>query len=218
MSDTTETTEEAAAETPEAPPTEEASAEAPPENGDAAAPADDDQKLELAELEEETPSEAAAEDAPDPGGDMVDMAAAMDLDEPRDPVKELDDHAEPVTFVNLQYGDISADRAAFKENTGVDMIHDETIEALKDMDGFAAQISAMDLVVSIGNSTVEIAGALGVPVWTLVQFEPKWVWMLERGHSPWYPSMHLYRQSAHGDWESIMDRMAGDLRKMAEPS
>ena len=120
-----------------------------------------------------------------------------------------------ITFVDLQYGNRESDRAAFLGNTGVDMIHDGSIDPLKDMDGFAAQVAAMDLVVSIGNSTVETAGALGVPTWSLIQRHYNWVWLLEREHSPWYPSLRLYRQSERGEWESVIEEVAQALQRKA---
>ncbi|MBL6934214.1 MAG: tetratricopeptide repeat protein [Alphaproteobacteria bacterium] len=121
-----------------------------------------------------------------------------------------------IAFVDLQYGDTEAEHAAVRAETGIELLYDESIDPLEDMDAFAAQVAAMDLVVSVGNSTVEVAGALGVPVWTFVSFDSHWVWMREREHSLWYPGMRLYRQSARGDWESVINRVAGELEKMAE--
>jgi ADP-heptose:LPS heptosyltransferase len=72
------------------------------------------------------------------------------------------------------------------------------------MDLFAAQIAAMDLVITIDNSTAHLAGALGVPVWVLLPFAPDWRWLLEREDCPWYPSMRLFRQPLPGDWESVV--------------
>jgi len=39
-----------------------------------------------------------------------------------------------------------------------------------------------------------LAGAMGKPVRTLLPFSPDWRWMIERGDSPWYPTMRLFRQ------------------------
>ena len=80
-------------------------------------------------------------------------------------------------------------------------------------DGFADQIAAMDLVVSIDNSTVHLAGALGVPVWTLLPYSPDWRWMLDRDDSIWYPSMRLFRQPAPGCWQSVFGKVAEALRR-----
>ncbi|MBI3710298.1 MAG: tetratricopeptide repeat protein, partial [Proteobacteria bacterium] len=73
-----------------------------------------------------------------------------------------------IVFVNLQYGDCAADLAAVKEKLGVAVHHGAEIDSLKDLDGFAAQVAAMDLVISVSNTAVHFAGALNVPVWTML--------------------------------------------------
>jgi hypothetical protein len=56
---------------------------------------------------------------------------------------------------------------------------------------------------------------LGKPVWTLLPFAPDWRWLLEREDSLWYPTMRLLRQPALGDWPSVVERVADDLRRLA---
>jgi tetratricopeptide (TPR) repeat protein len=117
-----------------------------------------------------------------------------------------------VQYINLQYGDCKKELKEAEETFGV-VIHDwEDSDSLKDLDSFASQIAALDLVISVDNATVHLAGALGLPVWTLLPFVPDWRWLLEREDSPWYPTMRLLRQPFRGDWESVMARVAGDLR------
>lgn len=108
-------------------------------------------------------------------------------------------------FINLQYGDTSEERRDVTQQLGVDILHDDAIDPMEDLDAFAAQVAAMDLVISIDNSTVHFAGALGVDVWTLLPFVAEWRWMLERSDSPWYPTMRLFRQPAMDDWFSVVE-------------
>ncbi len=117
-------------------------------------------------------------------------------------------------FVNLQYGDCEEELSRLKRDTGVTVYHDNTVNSLKDLDGFAAQVAAMDLVISTSNSTVHFAGALGVSVWTLL---PKgdgllWYWFSEGDDSLWYPSMRLFRQDSIGDWSGLLVRVAEAFR------
>lgn len=116
-----------------------------------------------------------------------------------------------IHFMNLQYGDYKGELREVQENYGV-TIHDwEDADPLKDLDNFAAEIAALDLVLSVDNSTVHMAGAMGTPVWVLLPLVPDWRWMLGREDSPWYPTMRLFRQQSPGDWESVIKRIAGEL-------
>ena len=118
-----------------------------------------------------------------------------------------------VTFVNLQYGDCAEELTQLERDSGVTVLRDETVDALKDLDGFAAQVTAMDLVISTSNSTVHFAGALGVPVWTLLPRGDAllWYWFHETEQSLWYPGMRLFRQDHPGDWSMPLARVQAAL-------
>jgi len=93
---------------------------------------------------------------------------------------------------------------------------DRSVDQLSNIDLFAAQIAAMDLVITIDNSTAHLAGALGVPVWVLLPFARDWRWLQARDDSPWYPTMRLFRQPRRGDWQSVVQgvqsALAGAIR------
>ncbi len=119
---------------------------------------------------------------------------------------------EGVHFINLQYGDCRQEIEEAHENLGV-CIHDwEDADPLRDMDNFAAQISALDLVISIDNSTVHMAGSLGIPTWVLLPTPPDWRWMLDREDTPWYPSLRLLRQPQPGEWAPVFGRATDELK------
>jgi tetratricopeptide (TPR) repeat protein len=84
-------------------------------------------------------------------------------------------------------------------------------EELQDFDDTAAVLSLCDLVVSVDTSVAHLAGAMGRPTWVLLPFHPDWRWMLDRTDSPWYPTARLYRQSAAGDWDTVIARLGSDL-------
>ncbi len=98
-------------------------------------------------------------------------------------------------FVNLQYGDCAEEIKAAKQKFGVEIHQDPEIDPLADMDGFFAQVAAMDLVISTSNSAAHVAGALNVPTWLLLPHGrgALWYWFLRREDSPWYPSMKIFR-------------------------
>jgi hypothetical protein len=62
----------------------------------------------------------------------------------------------------------------------------------------ASVMRSLDLVLSVDSMPAHLAGALGVPVWTLLQHRADWRWMDGRDASPWYPSMRLLRQPGAG--------------------
>jgi hypothetical protein len=121
-----------------------------------------------------------------------------------------------ITFVDLQYGDTEAERQAFQSETGTAIVHDAGIDQMADLDAFAAQVAAMDLVISVSNTTVHIAGALGVPTWILLNAVPLSCWMLEGDTSPWYPSVKLFRQADAGQWAGVIDRAYAELASFAK--
>ena len=113
-------------------------------------------------------------------------------------------------WVSLQYGDpeMLANQIAA---AGAPILIDRTVDQLSDLDIFAAQIMAMDLVITIDNSTAHLAGALGVPVWVLLPFAPDWRWLLNGEDCLWYPTMRLFRQTELGNWQSVLERVRGSL-------
>ena len=118
-------------------------------------------------------------------------------------------------FVSLQYGEHSGAYKALRDATGLSLIVDKTVDAKNDLERFAAQVAAMDLVISVSNTTVHFAGALGVPVWTLVPASVGriWYWFLDRTDSPWYPTMRLFRQQRGIDWSPTLRAVARDLKQ-----
>jgi len=75
----------------------------------------------------------------------------------------------------------------------------------------AYALSAMDLVVTVDTAVAHLAGALGIPTLVLVECLPDWRWLMGRPDSPWYPTLELWRQPTHGDWTSVIRRMAAEL-------
>ena len=106
-------------------------------------------------------------------------------------------------FINLQYGNVKQEVEEHISNKNDTSIYlDNDIDPLENLDDFAAQIAALDLVISTSNATVHMAGALGEKVWNLLRYMPSWRWMLNKRDTLWYPSMKLFRQNRIGDWLS----------------
>lgn len=86
---------------------------------------------------------------------------------------------------------------------------------LGDFSDTAAVISQLDLTISTCTSVAHLAGALGRPLWVLLQAIPDWRWLLTGSSTPWYPSARLFRQATPGDWQSVADELAQALAQMA---
>lgn len=118
-------------------------------------------------------------------------------------------------FLDLQYGNREADRAALKAACGTELLVDAEIDQLKDLDAFAAQVAAMDLVIATSNTTAHMAAALGKPTWVLLHkgISPHWYWGLEGETTPWYPTARLWRQPAANDWRGLAESVAAELKR-----
>ena len=116
-------------------------------------------------------------------------------------------------WISLQYGAME-DIAAEVVSTGIDLLIDKTVDQFINLDDFAAQIAALDLVVTIDNSTAHLAGALGIPVWLFLPYTSDWRWFLKREDSPWYPTLRLFRQSEAGDWAPVLRKIKDELLRL----
>jgi tetratricopeptide (TPR) repeat protein len=114
-------------------------------------------------------------------------------------------------WISLQYGNFESLEEQVKL-ADAPVVIDREVDQFANIDLFASQVAAMDLVITIDNSTAHLAGALGVPVWLLLPFAADWRWLQQRQDSPWYPSMRLFRQPAPGDWVPVIRCVMNALR------
>jgi tetratricopeptide (TPR) repeat protein len=113
------------------------------------------------------------------------------------------------SFLSLQKGE--AARQVSVPPRGM-AIHDFTGE-LYDLADTAAFIEGLDLVITVDTAVAHLAGALGKPVWVMSRRHSDWRWLVGRHDSPWYPTMRVFLQPRHGDWDSVIAEAAGALRQ-----
>ena len=113
-------------------------------------------------------------------------------------------------WISLQYGDFDALEKQAAE-AGAPLTIDRAVDQMADLDLFAAQIAALDLVITIDNSTAHMAAALGRPVWLLLPLDCDCRWLRRRSDCPWYPTMRIFRQSKPGDWNPVLDAVNQEL-------
>ncbi len=121
----------------------------------------------------------------------------------------------PATWVCLQYGAVdTAIQAA--ADTGFPLAY--WPEAIADLDEFAALVTALDLVITVCNTTVHYAGAVSTPVWVLAPSVPEWRYGATNEQLPWYPSSTIFRQPKLGDWQATLERVCHELSVWNPPS
>ncbi len=124
-------------------------------------------------------------------------------------------------FINLQHGDHSSEIDDFHRGGSARLHTFEGLDALSNIDDFTALIAALDLVVSIDNSTVFMAGAIGTPVWVLLPSSAEWRWLQRRDTSPWFSSARLFRQAQPdmASWRSVLLEVSNALQQFeTEPT
>jgi tetratricopeptide (TPR) repeat protein len=84
-----------------------------------------------------------------------------------------------------------------------------------DLDELAALICALDIVVSVDNTNVHLAGALGRPVFALLSASPDWRYGLSGETMPWYPSARLFRQGGDRHWQPVVEQLGVALAECA---
>ncbi|WP_395059333.1 tetratricopeptide repeat protein [Polaromonas sp.] len=115
------------------------------------------------------------------------------------------------TWISLQYGSVDED-LKIAASSNVMLTHWN--EAIADLDEFAALIEALDCVVTVCNTTVHYAGALGKTVLVLAPHIPEWRYGLNTTHMPWYPDARVLRQPQHNDWPGVISEATQRLKSI----
>jgi hypothetical protein len=72
----------------------------------------------------------------------------------------------------------------------------------------AALIMHMDVVVSVDTAVAHLSGALGRPLWLMIQrYSTDWRWLLDQDSSPWYSTARLFRQPDYGNWDPVIKKI-----------
>lgn len=112
-----------------------------------------------------------------------------------------------VSFVSLQLGEASQQIKV--PPAGMKLF--DASSGMTDFDSTAGLVSALDLVIAVDTAIVHLCGAMGRPIWALIQHDPDFRWMLGCEDTPWYPTVRLFRQPTFGDWDAVARRVAEEL-------
>ena len=121
---------------------------------------------------------------------------------------------EGVRLISLQKGAAALEQLAL-------LAPKMPLETLEDFDqgpdafiDSAAVMENLDLVISSDTAVAHLAGALGRPTWLALKHVPEWRWGLRGSHTPWYPTMRLFRQHRTGAWDDVFAEMQTELQAL----
>ncbi|MCW2246537.1 tetratricopeptide (TPR) repeat protein [Azospirillum fermentarium] len=117
-----------------------------------------------------------------------------------------------ISFVNLQYDDCSDEIRRAEDRWGVPLHRFAHLDLKNDLEGLAALIAALDLVIVPATAAGELAGALGVPVWRLCRDD--WT-RLGTGTRPWFPSHRVFSPALCQDMGEMLPAVAAALRRLS---
>jgi tetratricopeptide (TPR) repeat protein len=112
-------------------------------------------------------------------------------------------------FINIQYGDCSAELEFARREFGVEISQPEGIDLKDDLDDVAALCCSLDLVIGFANATINLAAACGAPAW-LITGPLAWPRLGEDG-CPWYPQVRCFTAQITGAWEQVVAEVAEAL-------
>ncbi len=89
----------------------------------------------------------------------------------------------------------------------------EHMTGVNDWADTAVIVNQLDLVIAVDTGIAHLAAALGKPVWLMLAVNCDARWLQKRTDSPWYSTARLFRQTAPGNWASVLDAVSKGLSK-----
>jgi len=119
-----------------------------------------------------------------------------------------------VRFVNLLHSGCDAEIAHAKASGGPRIERFPDLDLRNDLDGTAALMRALDLVISAPTTVSILSGALGTPTWQLVS-GIDWH-ALGGAASPWLPALRRFYRPWNETWAAVLERVAAELARAAD--
>ena len=119
---------------------------------------------------------------------------------------------EKISFINLQYGDVFNEIEAAKRKLKINILSLKKISNFNDIEGLLQIMFKCDVVISIDNSTIHLASAIGKDTRALIPFSSDFRWGLKSNKSYWYKTLKLYRQKNLKDWDYPLDKLNEDIK------
>ena len=128
-------------------------------------------------------------------------------------LSELKPIRDAFTCVSAQYNDRNPHIDVEAEKYGLKKINEES--AGGDLAEQAALFKAVDAVVTVQQTAVHVAGAVGTPCFALIAHNPQWRYLMSGNRMPWYDSVQLFRKPEEGEWP-VKDVLKALKREFSE--
>jgi hypothetical protein len=89
---------------------------------------------------------------------------------------------------------------------------------IQNFEDTATILAGLDLVVCCDTATAHLAGAMGVPCWVAIPYNPDWRWLYDGETTGWYNSVRLFRQEKRDQWGEVFDRIRKELNETLLPN
>ena len=117
-----------------------------------------------------------------------------------------------VDFISLQYhSNARAELDIFHEQEGHEIIT-HWQDVIDDYDLTAALITNLDLIISVPQSIVHLAGALGVNTIQMCPVKALWQMGPYGENAPWYECVQNFWQKTDGDWPQVVKEVCEGLK------
>jgi hypothetical protein len=120
-----------------------------------------------------------------------------------------------IAWISLQYAQPRLALDRLRAAWGVDIHELPELDPLDDIDGLAALMSELELVIQVPNTNVHVAGAVGARQWILFRREWGCFWILRDREVPWYPGSEVLLRDEAAGWETCVARARAELEQLA---
>lgn len=87
-------------------------------------------------------------------------------------------------------------------------------KTFKDFSDTAAALANLDLFVTSDNSVFNLAGAMGIPTFLLLNKFSEWRWFLDEKTTPWYDSVKIFKKREEQEsWDTLMNSVIKELKE-----
>ncbi|MES2662372.1 MAG: tetratricopeptide repeat protein [Pseudomonadota bacterium] len=125
--------------------------------------------------------------------------------------KNIFESNENVQWTSLQYGSFENELPTISAAS----VQKCPIDPLIELDQLTGLMDAMDLIITIDNSTAHLAGALGKTTWLLLPDNPDWRWPRQSLIPQWYSSVRIFHQQKR-PWSEVLIEVQEQLRLALE--